>query len=458
VKASPDIQGFSRPQATGIIDLAQALGEMVGGIMGKGLILSAPASSSGKTTLTLGILRALKRRGVPVRSAKSGPDYIDPRFHEAASGQPCFNLDAWAMNRERIASLALGDAPLFIEGAMGLFDGAPPEGKGATADLARILNLPVILILDTASQSQSVAAVAEGFARHREDVTIAGLILNKTGSARHEDMLHTALAPLGLPILGAVRRQAGLDHPSRHLGLVQAEERPDLEAYLDRVADIVDASIDLDHLRALATDIAATATASAPAPALPPPAQNISIARDQAFAFAYPHLLDDWHHAGAHISFFSPLANEAPPPSDLVFLPGGYPELHADRIAANTRFLEGLRQAAATARVYGECGGYMVLGEALIDAHGNAHKMAGLLPLETSFATRRLHLGYRHLAPLGGPWRAPLKGHEFHYATTLRAEGPPLFDARNAEGERLPPMGLIHKNVSGSFAHVIDHA
>ncbi len=416
---------------------------------GNGLILSAPASGSGKTTLTLGILRALRNRGLDIRSAKSGPDYIDPRFHAAASGFPCLNLDAWAMTSQRLCSLATGPGTLLIEGAMGLFDGAPPEGKGATADLARHLSLPVVLIIDTAKQSQSVAAVAMGFARHRPDVRVVGIILNNTGSERHEKMLRDALALTGLKVLGAVRRQAGLEHPSRHLGLVQAEERPDLEEYLDRVGQIVSASIDLDALLALVE----TLPKAAPADALPPPAQRISVARDEAFAFAYPHLMKDWQSVGAEISVFSPLANEAPPECDLVFLPGGYPELHAGRLAANAVFLEGLRKAPA---VYGECGGYMVLGEGLVDADGIFHQMAGLLHLETSFAKRKLHLGYRELDALGGLWSGKLTAHEFHYATTIKADGPALFKATNAEGDRLAEMGLINGSVSGSFAHLID--
>ncbi|MDA0223686.1 MAG: cobyrinate a,c-diamide synthase [Rhodobacterales bacterium] len=422
---------------------------------GSGLILSAPASGSGKTTLTLGILRALKLRGVDVRSAKSGPDYIDPRFHAAASGQACLNLDAWAMTPDRLRALASGPGTLLIEGAMGLFDGAPPSGKGATADLARHLGLPVVLIIDTAKQSQSVAAVAMGFASHQPDVRVVGVILNNTGSDRHEKMLRDALLPTGLPVLGSVRRQAGLAHPSRHLGLVQADERPDLEDFLDHVATIVSQSIDLETLLALASPLPSR---DGNGVAMPPPAQRISVAHDAAFAFAYPHLLADWQAAGAEINLFSPLADQAPPPCDLVFLPGGYPELHAGRLSGNAAFLSGLRQAAETGAVYGECGGYMVLGDSLTDAEGRVHTMTGLLRLETSFAARKLHLGYRHLVALGGLWQGELNGHEFHYATTLKAQGQALFNARNAEGETLPDMGLRTGRVSGSFAHVIDRA
>lgn len=418
----------------------------------KGLILTAPNSGGGKTTLTLALLRALKTRGIDIRSGKSGPDYIDPRFHEAASGTECVNLDAWAMSPTRINGLAAGDIPILIEGAMGLFDGAPPMGKGATADLARILGLPCVLICDVSKQSQSVAAVVEGFSRHSADVKIAGVILNKVGSPRHETMLRRALEPVGLPVLGAVYRDAKLETPSRHLGLVQATERDDLEDFLTYSANIAESSINIDYLMSLFEHQKNTQDTTN---ILPPPAQRIAIASDQAFAFTYPHLLSAWRRAGAELSFFSPLADQAPQAADLVILPGGYPELHAGKLALNHAFLSGLRKAKS---VYGECGGYMTMGEGLIDAKGNRHEMLGLLPLETSFAKRKLHLGYRNLAPQGGAWGMPLNGHEFHYATTLKAVGDPLFIASDAEDTALPPMGLINGPYWGSFAHVIDRA
>jgi len=419
--------------------------------MGTGLIIAAPHSGSGKTTITLGLLRALSRAGHPVRSAKSGPDYIDPRFHEAASGTPCRTLDAWAMAPERLCALASGPGLLIIEGAMGLFDGAPPDGRGATADLARLLHLPVVLVVDAGRMSHSIAPLVAGFARHDTHVAIRAVILNNVGSDRHDRMLRAALAPLGLPILGSVPRTPGLAQPSRHLGLVQAGEHPDLNAFLDRAADITAAAIDLDALIAVAAPLP-TATA----PHLPPPAQNIAIANDTAFAFAYPHLAEDWRSHGAQITPFSPLADDPVPPCDLVFLPGGYPELHAGRLAANAIFMQSLKIASQTADIYGECGGYMTLGTGLIDADGQRHAMAGLLPLETSFANRRLHLGYRQLTARCGPFPGTWTGHEFHYATTLSARGTPLFDARDAEGTVLPAMGLTLGRVSGSFAHLID--
>ena len=415
----------------------------------RGIILSAPSSASGKTTITLGLLRALKLAGIPVRSAKSGPDYIDPRFHAAASGAECFNLDAWAMSPDSIRMLASGALPLIIEGAMGLFDGALPDGKGSTADLARILGLPIVLVLDVASQAQSVAAVALGFNQLAPDIKIAGLILNKVASPRHNRMLCTALEPLGIPILGSVYRQTDLETPSRHLGLVQAQELEQLENFLDTTANMVSEAVDINQLLSLMSNI--NQPSSIPK-LLPPPAQSIAIAKDAAFSFSYPHLLREWHNMGAEISFFSPLENQAPKLADLIFLPGGYPELHAEKLANADIFKKAMKSALS---VYGECGGYMAMGEGLVDAYGTRHEMLGLLSLETSFANRKLNLGYRNLTPKR-LWSIPLTGHEFHYATTLLANGDPLFQATDAEGLQLPNMGLVNGTASGSFAHIID--
>lgn len=423
---------------------------------GRGIVVAAPASGSGKTTLSLGLLAALRRRGWPVRAAKSGPDYIDPRYLEAASGLPCPTLDAWAMAPARLRSRAAGSGLLVIEGAMGLFDGAPPDGAGSTADLAKALGLPVILVVDAARMAQSLAPLVAGFAAHDPGLHVAGVILNRVGSDRHGRLLRRAVAPVGLPVLGTVPRLSKLETPSRHLGLVQAGERTDLAAFLERAASAVTENCDLDAVAALAAPLPAEAP---PPPPPPPPAQRIAVARDVAFGFAYPHLLEAWRAAGAEILPFSPLADAPLPEAGFVYLPGGYPELHAGRLAAAGRFMASLRAAAGQgAAIYGECGGFMALGEGLIDAGGTRHAMAGLLSLETSFAERRLHLGYRHLAAAHGPVAGRWRGHEFHYATTLRADGTPLFAARDAEGAALPPMGLRAGGVCGSFAHLIDRA
>jgi cobyrinic acid a,c-diamide synthase len=434
--------------------------------MTPGLIVAAPASGSGKTVLTLGLLSAFRRRGLAVGAFKVGPDYIDPGFLRAAAGRPCRNLDPWAMRPESLAeglAAASAGADLVLgEGVMGLFDGAA-DGSGSTADLAVALGLPVLLLLDVRGQGASAAAVALGCQRFRPELELAGVVANRVGGAGHRRMLAEALAPLGLPLVGYLPRAEALELPSRHLGLVQAEERSDLQAVLDRAAGLVEANLDLDLVRDLARRPRPAAAAGPPP--LPPLGQRIAVARDQAFAFAYEAVLSGWRRAGAELGFFSPLANEAPAPAaDAVYLPGGYPELHAERLAGCRRFLDGLgRKAADGAAIYGECGGYMVLGRGLVDADGHRHAMAGLLPLETSFAQRQLHLGYRRIELLAdsalGPAGARFRGHEFHYATVLEeGGGEALFRASDARAERQAEAGLRQGPVMGSFLHLIDAA
>ena len=431
--------------------------------MPDGIVIAAPSSGSGKTTATLGLLRCLKRSGVRVSSFKAGPDYIDPAFHAAATGRTCLNLDGWAMRPETLTALlqeAAEDVGIVIgEGVMGLFDG--PSG-GSTADLAVALGLPVLLVVDAGAQAQSAAALVHGFATWRKDVRVAGVVFNRVGGDRHAAMLHAAMESLDVPVLGCLPRTAGVALPSRHLGLVQASEMPTLETFIEAAADLVAACLDLEAFRALLSDVDTLRGGAAPPP-LPPLGQRIAVASDDAFRFSYPHVLGGWRRAGAEIVPFSPLADDRPDAAaDAVYLPGGYPELHADRLAANGVFLDGVRRAGnGGAVVYGECGGYMVLGETLTDADGVSHRMAGLLPLETSMAERSLHLGYRRAeltatGPLGHEG-GMFGAHEFHYASVLREDGgDSLFRVRDAAGEPLGCGGLRRGNVMGSFVHLID--
>jgi len=438
--------------------------------MAKGLIVSAPGSGSGKTTVTLGLLRALTRAGAVVAPAKAGPDYIDPTYHAAACGWPCHNLDVWAMRRETLAALiggmATGADLILCEGVMGLFDGAVADGRadvGSTAELAAATGWPVVLVLDVGGQAASVAAVVRGFAEHRPDVVVAGVILNRVGGEGHRAALALALEELAdrVPLLGMVPRDERLRLPERHLGLVTAGELADLEAFVDRAAAVVGSSVDVQRLLPLAISTALTAVDAAPR--LAPPGQRIAVARDAAFAFAYAAVLDGWRAAGAEVTLFSPLDDEAPGDSDAVYLPGGYPELHAGRLAASTRFRRGLCASAERgAAVYGECGGYMVLGEGLVDRDGARHAMTGLLPLETSFAAPKLHLGYRQVTlaadhPLG-PAGAAFRGHEFHYARATRETADPLFHVCGADGRERGTAGMALGRVAGSFMHLIDRA
>ncbi len=433
--------------------------------MASGLILAAPASGSGKTVLCAGLLAHYRERGLAVRAFKAGPDYIDPGYHRLATGHDCVNLDPWGMRPEtlarRAAALCAGADFVIGEGAMGLFDGAR-DGTGSTADLAARLGLPVALVVDARGQGASVAALAEGFVNHRTDVTVAGVILNRVASAAHERLLRGALDARAVPVLGAVPRDEALSLPSRHLGLVQACESEG--SWVDGAASVAGRAVDTDALEALARPLRAT-PAQPGAAAIPALGQRIAVAHDEAFGFCYDALMEDWRAAGVAVVPFSPLADEAPDPdADAVYLPGGYPELHAGRIAGAARFLERLRGAAGRgAHVFGECGGYMVLGRGLTDAEGRRHVMAGLLPLETSFRERRLSLGYRaaRLAAAGplGAAGTGFRGHEFHYCRVVSEEtGHPLFETRDATGASLGHAGMTRGSVSGSFIHLIDRA
>jgi len=435
-------------------------------VTARGLIIAAPHSGAGKTTVTLAILAALARRGVAVRAAKAGPDYIDPAFHAAAIGTPSVNLDSWAMPGALLDALAAqttSDADIFvIEGVMGLFDGAPGTGgrRGATADLAAHFDLPVVLVLDVSRQAQSAAALVRGFAAHDPAVRVAGVILNRVASERHRALVAGAIGALGVAVLGAIPREAALALPERHLGLVQAGEHADLHGLIERLAAVAEAHLDLDRLAAIAAPLA-IATHASRLPAVPPPGQRIALASDRAFTFAYPHLIGAWRHAGAEIIPFSPLADQAPPErADSCWLPGGYPELHAAALAAAQHFSAGLRRFADTRPVHGECGGYMVLGQSLEDADGAPHAMTGLLGHTTSFAKRKLHLGYRTARLLSdsvlGKKDTTVRGHEFHYASLVTSGDDDAFaELRDGEGRALGKSGGRRGHVTGTFFHAI---
>lgn len=322
---------------------------------GAGLIVAAPASGSGKTVFTLGLLHHLSRSGVHIASAKAGPDYIDPAFHAAATKGTCRNLDQWAMRPSALlhAAYELGaeGATVICEGVMGLFDGAVQE-DGSTADLSLITGWPVILVIDAGAQGASAGAVLRGFANHRPGLEIAGVVFNRIGGDKHRDILAAAAAAAvpDIPVLGFIPRNAELNLPSRHLGLIQAGEYRDLDQLLDVAANQVETHVDVEKLLSLAQpmkDQNKIKKAGAPAP-IKPLGQNIAIAEDEAFTFRYPQIIEGWQQQGAAISFFSPL-DDVPPPddADAVYLPGGYPELHGYRLATATTFMDGLRTAAA---------------------------------------------------------------------------------------------------------------
>lgn len=432
----------------------------------RGILIAAPRSGSGKTTITLGLQRALSRRGLAVRGLKCGPDYIDPAFHAAATGAPSANLDSYAMPDALIGEIAGAAAKgadiVVAEGSMGLFDGVPgADGHtGASADIAALLGWPVVLVVDVSGQAQSAGAVALGCMAYDPRIRVAGVILNKVASERHRRLAAAGMQKIGLPVLGALPREASLILPERHLGLVQAGETEDLHQRLDALAEAVAAAVDLDAIIAAAGATTLPASGHETTP-LPAPGKRIAIARDAAFSFVYPHVEAGWRAQGAELLPFSPLADEPPPEScDACWLPGGYPELHAGRLAAAAHFLAGLCDVARTRPVHGECGGYMVLGKSLTDADGVGHAMAGLLSVETSFARRRMNLGYRNAVlvadgPLGRAGTR-LGGHEFHYATVVAQGDDPAFAmVTDPHGSAPAPAGSRRGLVSGSFFHAV---
>ncbi len=429
-----------------------------------GILISAPSSGTGKTTVMLGLLRAFSDMGLRVQPFKSGPDYIDPAFHHAAARKASFNLDSWGMDEGLMNTIVAEgeDADIAIaEGSMGLYDGVATKGAsgfGSSAETAVRFGWPVILVVDVSGQAQSAAATALGFMKYMPDLPFGGVILNRVASPRHERLARLGMDQARIKVLGVLPRRGDLALPERHLGLIQAIEHPDLEQAISNYAGFLGEHVDLEAIRAVAQGRNAPKVGRL----VRPPAQRIALARDAAFSFTYPHLLKAWRSEGAEILPFSPLNDDLVPDADLVWLPGGYPELHAGTLAGANRFLTSLRKHAATKPVHGECGGYMALGTTLIDKEGVAHKMAGLLGVVTSYEKRKFHLGYRQAvlqeAVIGYQRGSRLRGHEFHYSTILEEPDAPLAQVTDADGNLVSETGSLRGHVSGTFFHMISEA
>ncbi|NNJ11820.1 cobyrinate a,c-diamide synthase [Chloroflexales bacterium ZM16-3] len=437
------------------------------------LLLAAPMSGSGKTTITAGIIAALAARGLQVAPFKCGPDYIDPSYHALAAGRPCANLDAWMVPPEQIAGVlarrAEGADLAVIEGVMGLFDGyAGDNDTGSSAHIARLTDTPVVIVLDVRAMARTAAALIAGLRDFDPRLRVAGVILNNVGSPRHAQMVTQAIeGDTGLPVLGALAREEMITLPERHLGLVPTAEPGRWQAWIDAVRARVEAGIDLDRLLDIARAAPSLsqpilAAAQTPTPDSRPLTPMIAVARDEAFSFIYEENLDLLRAAGARIAFFSPLRDGTlPKGAGAVYLCGGFPELYAAQLSANQPLLESLRAAAAAGLpIYAECGGLMYLTEAVVDAEGQAYPLAGLLPGRSAM-TGRLTLGYRTVQAQADSWLwrsgETVRGHEFHYS---------VWDGRPAEMpwlyQRLPdtmrpapsPEGAHAGNVLASYVHL----
>jgi len=426
-----------------------------------GFLLAGTHSGCGKTTLTAGLLRAFVRSGRTVAPFKTGPDYLDPMLHRAAAGRVSWNLDGWFLDdaglREAYARGGSGADLALVEGVMGLFDGAGPvDFRGSGADLALRLGLPAVLVVDAAGVGGSVAATVLGHARLRPELRLAGVVFNRVASDRHYALLkaaveaHTEVRPLGW-----AGNLAAWRLPERHLGIHQPEELPDLEAGLDGLARALAATLDLEALAGLARIPGNLPEIREPAGCGDLP---VALARDAAFSFIYADTLERLERLGVRWVPFSPLREDLPPGVAGVYLPGGYPELHAEELSRNGALFASLRRAhAAGMPIYAECGGFMTLAEALVDAQGRAHPMAGLVPGRSRMSGSLQAFGYKRLTALRDtlfcPAGAAGKAHEFHHSLWEGELPAPAWSAGNLQGEAAP-MGVAAGNLLASYAHV----
>lgn len=427
------------------------------------VVIGGVSSGVGKTTVAAGIIAALRRRGLAVQPFKAGPDYIDPGYLAAAAGRPARNLDGWLIPPGRLAWVfdrACRDADLaVVEGVMGFFDGKSGlDDAGSTAQVARILDAPAVVVIDVRAMARSAAAVALGFARLDPTVRIAGFILNRVGSLRHLEWTRQAIeAATGLPVLGGLPEDPQLAVPERHLGLMTAAEREGTEALIGRLGARVAESVDLDRLLELARQAGPLPTPEPIPRSRPGRPVRIGLARDRAFTFYYEDNLDLLRELGAELVTFSPLADSELPDVDGLYLGGGFPELYAADLAANRPLKAAVRRAVgAGLPVYAECGGLMYLAEAIRDFAGRTHPMVGVIPGVAAMGGGRVKLGYLEVETLRpsavGPAGRRLRGHEFH-----ASEFPPpppdqaLYRVLNQPG-RLE--GRAVRNVAASYLHV----
>lgn len=392
--------------------------------MTKALMVSAPASGQGKTSVTAAIARWHARQGLQVRVFKTGPDFIDPMILARASGHPVYQLDLFMGGLDhcrRLLRQASQEADLIlVEGVMGLFDGAP-----SSADLAAAFGLPVLAVIDASAMAQTFAALATGLARFRPDVRVCGVVANRVGSDGHARMVGEAL-PAALPLVAALNRKPELSLPERHLGLVQAMELPGLDAQLDAWADAWGQAL----RPGFEFKTVALQPVDMPSPKPLLRGRRIAIARDAAFSFIYPANLDCLRALGAELQFFSPLQGDALPACDAIWLPGGYPELHAATLAANDDLKAALQRHHGQGRpLLAECGGLLSLLDGLQDVQGQRHAMWGLLPGEAQMHKRFAALGLQAVSYAEGE----LRGHSFHYST-LQTPLAPMARGSNPNG------------------------
>lgn len=431
--------------------------------------MAGTQSGAGKTTITLGLMAALKRRGLRVAPFKVGPDFIDPGHHTALTGTISRNLDGWMLERETnrttFWNAVRGADIAVVEGVMGLYDGYDGRSEaGSTAQMAKWLGLPVILVVGARSMARSAAALVQGFEGFDPELNFAGVVFNHLGSDRHLTYLQEAIeGHVTTPCLGGLRRDSVTTIPERHLGLLTAEDHRLSEAQIEELADAIEAGIDLDRLLDSLPEIAMDTSGSPPVSVSlqTHPRVRIAVARDRAFCFYYAENLELLERAGAQIVPFSPLSDKQLP-ADIggIYFGGGYPELHAAALAANTGLLQAVKKASRTEMpIYGECGGFMYLCREIVDVEGLAHPMTGCLPFKSRMIGSLKSLGYREIhlrrSTLLGPADTRLRGHEFHYSETeIDAGWQGVYEVSDRQGRPKANEGFITQQTLGSYYHL----
>lgn len=424
-------------------------------------VLAGTGSGVGKTTFTIGIMRALMKRGLTVQGFKCGPDYIDPTYHTAVTKRPSRNIDSYMMEHEVIRAIvarASQDTDVaIIEGVMGFYDGKSPlSNEGSAADISEITKSPVILIVNAASMARSVAAIVKGFQLLNENSNIVGVIANQLGSKSHFDIVKTAIEKeCGIPVIGYLPKGAVPAMPSRHLGLVPAIERGDLDSYFDSLATAIEETVDMDQLmeitKAQPLEVSSTIFDSQSEKE----EVHLAVAKDAAFNFYYEENLELLIAHGAILHFFSPLQNEeVPAVAQGLYIGGGFPEEFAEQLAANEKAKESIRNAISRGLpTLAECGGFMYLTEEIVDRQAQAFRMLGVIPGRVLMQDKRAALGYREITGMPGNFligeEEQAKGHEFHYS---KYEGEHTMPAYFSKGRfRAQQEGYLHKNLIAGF-------
>ncbi|RXP61404.1 cobyrinate a,c-diamide synthase [Lutibacter sp. HS1-25] len=413
-------------------------------------IIAAPTSNSGKTTVTLGLLRALENRGIATQPFKVGPDYIDPKFHKIACGKNGLNLDLYMTTTEDIlttyAKYAKNKGAVCVEGVMGLFDGAR-KSEGSTAELAKLLDLPIILVVDAKSVAYSVAPLLYGFKNFDKALNIAGVIFNKVNTKSHYQFLLEACEDVGIPALGYVPFIPDCEIPSRHLGL-SIHEMQGYDSVIEKVANAMEETVAIDAL--LECCLLDQKKHEAFISTILSKKINIAVAEDEGFNFSYVQNIECLKQLGK-ITFFSPLNDKELPKVDLVYLPGGYPEFYTKQLSENKSMLQSIKNfAEAGGKIIAECGGMMYLGKSIIDKDGNEFEMASVFDFSTSMQAMKLNLGYRTIQFKN----FELKGHEFHYSTIIQhKKSTSIATVLNARESEVDTMVFQYKNVIASYIH-----